>query len=57
MAHRIVKDECINCGICESECPVEAISEKENVRWIDPKICTDCGACVEVCPAECILDK
>ena len=28
MAHKIT-DECINCGACESECPVNAISESE----------------------------
>ncbi|HPL17835.1 MAG TPA: 4Fe-4S binding protein, partial [Spirochaetota bacterium] len=26
MAH-VISDECTNCGACEPECPVEAISE------------------------------
>ena len=54
MAYIIDKDECINCAACEPECPVEAISEKDDVRVIDPDLCTDCAACVAVCPVECI---
>jgi len=54
LAHRIT-DECISCGACASECPVEAISEGEDTYQIDPEKCTDCGACVEVCPTEAIV--
>lgn len=54
MAYSIIKDDCINCGACEPECPVEAISEQDDARFIDPDACTSCGACVEVCPVECI---
>jgi ferredoxin len=49
-----INDECINCGACEPECPVEAISEKDDVRVIDPDLCTSCGACAEVCPVDAI---
>jgi ferredoxin len=49
-----INDECINCGACEPECPVEAISEKGDVRVIDPDACTSCGACAEVCPVDAI---
>lgn len=54
MAHKI-KDNCINCGACESACPVEAISEKDGKRVIDADKCIDCGACVETCPVEAIV--
>jgi ferredoxin len=54
MAYKIT-DECTNCGACEPECPVEAISEKGDMRVIDPDACTDCGACAEVCPVEAIV--
>ena len=30
-------DECIDCGVCEPECPVDAIkpdSEDENGKWV-----------------------
>ncbi len=53
MAHKI-SDECINCGACVSECPVEAISEGDDQFIIDADACTDCGACVDVCPVEAI---
>ena len=53
MAHKI-SDECTNCGSCESECPVEAISEKGDKREIDADQCTDCAACVAVCPVDAI---
>ncbi|MCD6117507.1 4Fe-4S binding protein [bacterium] len=53
MAHKI-NDECISCGACADECPVDAISEGEDKYVIDPDACTDCGACVEVCPVSAI---
>ena len=31
-------DECIDCGVCEPECPAEAIlpdSESESDKWLD----------------------
>jgi len=49
-----INDDCTNCGVCEPECPVEAISEQGDKRVIDPELCTDCGACAEVCPVEAI---
>lgn len=54
MAHKIT-DACVNCAACESECPVEAISEKDGTRVIDADLCTDCGACAGVCPTEAII--
>jgi len=54
MAHQIT-EECINCGACESECPVSAISEGNDVREIDAATCTDCASCVEVCPVNAII--
>ncbi len=53
MAYKIL-DTCTNCGACEDECPVEAISEKDDARWIDPDLCTSYGACVDACPVEAI---
>jgi len=50
----VISDECISCGACEPECPVEAISEEEDKFHIDPDICIDCGACEPVCPVEAI---
>ncbi len=50
----VINDECISCGSCEPECPVDAISEGEDKYEIDPELCIDCGACAEVCPVEAI---
>ena len=55
-----ITDECINCDVCEPECPNEAISQGEDYYVIDPYKCTECighfdvPQCVEVCPVECI---
>jgi len=54
VAHKIT-EECISCGSCAAECPVEAISEGDEIYVIDPDVCTDCGNCVEVCPTEAII--
>lgn len=56
----IITDECINCDVCEPECPNGAISQGEEIYVIDPKLCTECVGhydtpqCVEVCPVDCI---
>jgi len=53
VAH-VIGEECVSCGTCEPECPVEAISQGPEIYVIDASKCTDCGACAEVCPVECI---
>jgi len=56
VAHKI-SDECVSCGTCEPECPVQAITQGEDKYVIDAEKCTDCGACIEVCPVECIAQE
>ncbi len=57
----MITEECINCGVCEPECPNEAISEGEETFIIDPKLCTECVGfhgveqCAEVCPVDCCV--
>ncbi|HHU63104.1 MAG TPA: 4Fe-4S binding protein [Clostridiales bacterium] len=51
MAYKIT-DECISCGACEPECPMEAISAGDDIYVIDADKCTDCGACADVCPVD-----
>jgi ferredoxin len=56
----MITDECINCDVCEPECPNNAISQGEEYYQIDPGLCTECvghfdtSQCVEVCPVDCI---
>ena len=57
----LITDECINCDVCEPECPNQAISQGEDIYRIDPARCTECVGhfdtpqCVEVCPVDCII--
>lgn len=44
-----ITDDCIACGVCEAECPTEAIAEGD-IYVIDPDVCIDCGDCADVCP-------
>jgi ferredoxin len=57
----LITDECINCDVCEPECPNEAIYQGEWIYEINPKLCTECVGhfdtpqCVAVCPVACII--
>ena len=56
----MITDECINCDVCEPECPNGAISQGDEIYEIDHNLCTECVGhydepqCVLVCPVECI---
>ena len=56
----LITDECINCDVCEPECPNNAIYMGELIYEIDPARCTECVGhhaepqCKVVCPVECI---
>lgn len=54
MGTHFINDDCINCGACVDVCPVEAISEGEDIHVIDQDVCSDCGACDEICPVDAI---
>ncbi len=55
MAYKIIEDQCVACGTCIDECPVEAITAGD-FYVIAADTCIDCGACASVCPIECIVE-
>ncbi|MBO4759128.1 MAG: 4Fe-4S binding protein [Spirochaetaceae bacterium] len=55
MAYKVT-DACVNCGACEGECPVGAISEQNGKREIDPNTCAGCGTCASACPTSAIVE-
>lgn len=56
-----ISEDCINCDVCEPECPNVAISQGDEIYEIEPDLCTECighydvPQCVEVCPVDCIV--
>ena len=56
----LITDECINCDVCEPECPNDAIYQGREIYEIHPAKCTECVGhfdtpqCKEVCPVDCI---
>ncbi len=56
-----ITELCIGCGICEAECPNEAIHEGSRIFEIDPERCTECVGfhaeeqCAAVCPVDCCV--
>lgn len=56
----VIVDDCINCDVCEPECPNSAIAPGDEIYEIDPHLCTECVGhynepqCQQVCPVDCI---
>ncbi len=56
----LITDQCINCDVCEPECPNQAIYEGADRYEINAARCTECVGhfdrpqCVQVCPVDCI---
>jgi ferredoxin len=57
----LITEECINCDVCEPECPNGALSQGDELYIVDPAKCTECVGhfdtpqCIEVCPVDCIV--
>jgi ferredoxin len=56
----LITEECINCDVCEPECPNKAIYQGAEIYEINPDLCTECVGhfdepqCQIVCPVACI---
>ena len=56
-----ITDQCINCDVCEPECPNDAIYQGELIYEIEAEKCTECVGhfeseqCIVVCPVDCIF--
>lgn len=52
----LITEKCINCDMCEPECPNQAIAMGAAIYQIDPARCTECvghydePTCQSVCP-------
>ena len=57
----LINDKCINCDMCDPECPNGAITFGDKIYEIDPLLCTECDGhydqptCKTVCPINCLI--
>lgn len=50
-----INDACTGCGLCQKNCPQQAISGKErDPRVINPEKCIKCGVCIDVCKFDAV---
>lgn len=49
-------EDCIYCGICQRECPADAIIvDRNKTTWeLNAFRCITCNQCVQKCPKKCL---
>lgn len=50
----VEKELCAKCGLCELNCPYDAISIKSDGAEVNEILCRGCGTCLANCPSEAI---
>lgn len=53
--YKINKDQCIECGFCQSICPKSAISISKDYAYEIGTSCIACGLCLKHCPVNAIF--
>ncbi len=52
----VITDSCTACGLCEPECPIDAILVAEPIYVVD-ETCCEFQDCVAVCPEDAIVHE
>ena len=53
----VIGEDCISCGTCAGNCPVNAIAEGDGQFVIDADSCISCGTCAGACPVGAISEE
>jgi len=48
------KEKCAKCGLCELNCPYNAITLMDDGAEVNEILCRGCGSCLANCPSEAI---
>ena len=51
----VINDNCVSCGTCAANCPVEAIDMGDDKYVINQDTCIACGTCHDICPKKAIV--
>ncbi len=46
------EDECVECGQCAEDCPLEIITMEAGKPVVDETVCIGCGVCILHCPTD-----